>query len=56
VSDNVAITLHATAADGSEDWWAECLLCPWVATSNPDRRAAEQAFGRHYEREHATRT
>jgi hypothetical protein len=17
-----------------DDWWAECLLCPWVATSN----------------------
>lgn len=47
----VAISRHATSEAG-DDWWAECLLCPWVATSSPDRRTAEQKFGRHYEREH----
>ncbi len=30
------------------DWWVECLVCEeWVATSLPDRRAAEERFGRH---------
>jgi hypothetical protein len=51
VSEKVAVSLHSTSEDG-EEWWAECLLCCWVTTSNPDRRTAEQKFGRHYDREH----
>jgi hypothetical protein len=47
----VAIHLHGTSDDG-EDWWAECQVCEWVCTSNPDRRTAEQNYGRHHEREH----
>lgn len=37
----------------SEDWWAECLLCGWVCTSNSDQRKAEMKFGRHYQSDHA---
>jgi hypothetical protein len=53
VSEKVAVSLHSTSQDG-EDWWAECLLCRWVTTANPDRRTAGEKFGRHYEREHRT--
>jgi hypothetical protein len=43
---------HGESSDGREDWWAECLLCAWVTTSNRERRGAEEQYGRHYEREH----
>jgi hypothetical protein len=48
--DETRVSVHEHAPG---DWWAECLVCGDVWIGNPDRRAAEQTFGRHSQREHA---
>lgn len=50
----VAFSQHVTT-EGVADYWAECLLCDWVATSNSTLRQAEKKFGRHYQVEHLGR-
>lgn len=53
-SRRVAVTMMGTTEDGADDWWAERLVCGvWVSTRNATRRAAEEKFGRHHQREHA---
>lgn len=48
-SDRVAISDQSSG--DQPGWWDECLLCEWVGTANPSRRAAEQKLGRHYVRD-----
>jgi hypothetical protein len=54
MSERVHVFLHGSTEEG-EDWWAECLLCEWVCTSNPDARTAETKFGRHFQNDHPAR-
>lgn len=54
VTERMKVFLHGST-EGADDWWAECLLCDWVSTSNGDQRTAEMKFGRHFESDHARR-
>jgi hypothetical protein len=54
VGEKVAFSQHRSA-EGVTDYWAECLLCEWVVTSNATLRQAEEKFGRHYQAEHLNR-